>query len=93
AYTASLLYPLGIQDALFLGLEGAPTPGSGRAALKGLWKYLVLDLVKNREGEAPRQWVVRWYPARGAFELVRAVDAGELEGLTPTGNGRKGGRA
>ncbi|WP_135230663.1 bifunctional DNA primase/polymerase [Deinococcus fonticola] len=92
AYTASLLYPLGAQDVMLLGLESAPVPGSGRAALKGLWKYLVLDLVKNREGEAPRQWIVKWHPARGTFEVVRAVDVSELEGISGNG-GRKGGKA
>lgn len=91
AYTASLLYPLGLQDVLLLGLESPPMPGSGRAALRGLWKYLVLDLVKNREGEAPRQWIVRWYPASGRFELLQPVDPASLEGM-PNGNGRKGGR-
>lgn len=92
AYTASLLYPLGAQDAMMLDLDPAPVPGSGRAALSGLWKYLVLDLVKNREGEAPRQWVVKWHPARGTFEVVRAVAANEIEGLSGNG-GRKGGKA
>ncbi|GHF65312.1 bifunctional DNA primase/polymerase [Deinococcus metalli] len=74
AYTATLLYPLGAQNIQALGLEAPPLPGSSRAALKGLWKYLVLDLAKNREGEAPCQWVVRWYPVRGTFELVQALD-------------------
>lgn len=92
AYTASLLYPLGAPDAMMLGLDPAPVPGSGRAALSGLWKYLVLDLVKNREGEAPRQWIVKWYQARGIFEIVRAVNAGDLESFGGNG-GRKGGRA
>ncbi len=89
AYTASLLYPLGANDAQSLNLEPAPAPGSSRAALRGLWKYLVLDLVKNREGEAPRQWVVKWYPVRGIFELVQSVDTDALESST---NGRRGGR-
>ncbi|GGS10801.1 bifunctional DNA primase/polymerase [Deinococcus sedimenti] len=78
AYTASLLYPLGAAHVQALGLEEPPVPGSGRAALKGLWKYLVLDLAKNREGEAPRQWVLRWYPATGRFELQQAIDPEEL---------------
>ncbi|UQN10835.1 DnaB-like helicase C-terminal domain-containing protein [Deinococcus sp. QL22] len=92
AYTASLLYPLGIQDAYALGLDGPPVPGTGRAALHGLWKYLVLDLVKNREGEAPRQWVVKWYPASGRFELVMPVDADSLAGEKSTVGGRRNSR-
>lgn len=79
AYTASLLYPLGLQNALLLGLELPPAPGSGRAALTGLFKYLVLDLVKNREGEAPLQWVVKWYPATGKFELLQSLDPADLD--------------
>ena len=78
AYTATLLYPLGLQQVQSLGLESPPQPGSSRAALKGLWKYLVLDLAKNREGEAPRQWIVKWVPARGTFELVKPLDPDAL---------------
>lgn len=89
AYTASLLYPLGTQHAVQLGLETPPLPGSGRAALQGLFKYLVLDLVKNREGAAPLQWIVKWYPATGRFELVQELDA---EALTDGEGSRRKGR-
>lgn len=92
AYTASLLYPLGAQDALLMGLDLPPVPGSSRATLSGMWKYLVLDLVKNREGEAPRQWVLKWYAARGTFEIVQAVNPAEMEDLQGAGS-RRGGRA
>lgn len=85
AYTATLLYPLGLLQSHALGLEAPPQPGSGRAALKGLWKYLVLDLAKNREGEAPRQWVVQWFPARGTFTLVKPLDPDELVQDTSAG--------
>ncbi|GGR67325.1 hypothetical protein GCM10008959_31880 [Deinococcus seoulensis] len=88
AYTASLLYPLGSTHIQALGLEDPPATGSSRAALKGLWKYLVLDLAKNREGEAPRQWVVRWYPATGKFELIQSIDPEQLNDLPPS-SGRR----
>lgn len=89
AYTASLLYPLGVQNVLQMKLETPPLPGSGRAALRGLWKYLVLDLVKNREGEAPQQWVVRWYPASGRFDVVQPVDPEMLESSVPRSGGKR----
>ena len=67
AYSATLLYPLAGQNAAELGCECPPAAGSPTAAMKGLWRYIVADLVKNREGEAGIQLLLKWWPARGCY--------------------------
>lgn len=85
AYSATLIYPLSAQNVMQLGLPFAPIPGSPSAALQGSWRYVVLDLVKNREGEAGLQLAVKWWPGSGRYEVIKSLDVSELVGdSTPT---------
>lgn len=63
AYTASLLYPMTREMELQFGTS---LPGT---------RVVVLDLVKNREGEAPQQFALRWSPAAGAFTLLSRLSS------------------
>ena len=74
AYSAMLLYPLASTNAVELGYPTPPMPGSPTAAMSGLWRYVVADLVKNREGEAGLQLLVKWWPAFGRYEVVGPLD-------------------
>ena len=78
AYSANLIYPLSAQNAMQLGLPFAPMPGTPGAALQGNWRYVVIDLVKNREGEAGLQLAVKWWPAAARYEVVGPLDVSEL---------------
>lgn len=74
ANTALLLYPLNPEHALALGHE---LP-SETATLEYRWRYLVLDLVKNREGEAGMQYLVKWHPGSGRYALIEQIDVGRV---------------
>ena len=62
-----------------LGLPSAPASETSTALL-GNWRYLVVDLVKNREGEPGLQLIVKWWPGSARYEVVCSVDANELTG-------------
>lgn len=79
AYSAMLIYPLSAENAMQLGLPSAPASETS-AALLGNWRYLVVDLVKNREGEPGLQLIVKWWPRSARYEVVCPVDSNELTG-------------
>jgi replicative DNA helicase len=78
AYSAMLVYPLTASNAAQLGLPPAPVPGTPSAKLQGSWRYIVLDLVKNREGEAGLQLAVKWWPGQSRYEVVGPLDIADL---------------
>jgi hypothetical protein len=68
-YTGTLLYPLSDDHAGELGLVLPPNkkaiPGSES------FRYLVFDLVKNREGDQGLQWILKWFPRKGTSPMKR----------------------
>lgn len=75
AYTATLVYPLSVKQMRDLKLEPSPALGTPAAQSLGVWRYVVLDLVKNREGETDVQMVLKWYPSKGCFEFVKHINS------------------
>ena len=80
AYTASLIYPLATPYAIQLGY----TPQSPSDVLLGSEPYrlIVLDLVKNREGDVGYQWALKWYPRKGIYEELdtQPIDVSRFKG-------------
>lgn len=74
AYTATLVYPLSVKQMRDLKLEPSPALGTPAAQSLGVWRYVVLDLVKNREGETDVQMVLKWYPSKGCFDFVKHIN-------------------
>lgn len=92
AYSATLLYPLSDTNAMMLGLSPAPVPGSPGARLGGGWRYVVLDMVKNREGEAGLQLCLKWWPTAARYEIVKPLDVSTMY-PDPAASGNRGGGA
>lgn len=90
AYSATLIYPLSDTSAMMLGLSPAPVPGSPGARLGGGWRYVVLDMVKNREGEAGLQLCLKWWPVAARYEIVKALDVSTMY-PDPAASGNRGG--